>query len=61
MAEAKSVRQGEEAEAFRRIADEKRLLAYQLADQWTGLTTLLLLSGNVFAQSTHICEYNVHL
>ena len=36
MAEAKSVRQGEEAEAFRRIADEKRLLAYQLADQWTG-------------------------
>ena len=43
MAEAKSVRQGEEAEAFRRIADEKRLLAYQLADQWTGLTTPLLL------------------
>lgn len=37
MAEAKSVRQGEEAEAFRRIADEKRLLAYQLADQWTGV------------------------
>ena len=37
MAEAKSVRQGEEAEAFRRIADEKRLLAYQLADLWTGL------------------------
>ena len=36
MAEAKSVRQGEEAEAFRRIADEKRLLAYQLADKWTG-------------------------
>ncbi|KAL3153735.1 hypothetical protein ABBQ32_013329 [Trebouxia sp. C0010 RCD-2024] len=35
MAEAKSVRQGEEAEAFRRIADEKRLLAYQLADKWT--------------------------
>ena len=37
MAEAKSVRQGEEAEAFRRIADEKRSLAYQLADKWTGL------------------------
>lgn len=36
MAEAKAVRQGEEAEAFRRIADEKRLLAYQLADKWTG-------------------------
>ena len=36
MAEAKSVRQGEEAEAFRRIADEKRHLAYQLADKWTG-------------------------
>lgn len=36
MAEAKAVRQGEEAEAFRRIADEKRLLAYQLADRWTG-------------------------
>lgn len=36
MAEAKSVRQGEEAEAFRRIADEKRMLAYQLADKWTG-------------------------
>ena len=37
MAEAKAVRQGEEAEAFRRIADEKRLLAYQLADKWTGM------------------------
>ena len=62
MAEAKSVRQGEEAEAFRRIADEKRLLAYQLADQWTGLTTpLLLLSCNEFAQSTHIFECNVLL
>lgn len=36
MAEAKAVRQGEEAEAFRRIADEKRLQAYQLADKWTG-------------------------
>jgi len=31
MAEAKAVRQGEEA-------DEKRLLAYQLADKWTGET-----------------------
>ena len=38
MAEAKAVRQGEEAEAFKRIADEKRLLAYQLADKWTGET-----------------------
>lgn len=36
MAEAKAVRQGEEAEAFSRIAEEKRLLAYQLADKWTG-------------------------
>ncbi|DBA72867.1 hypothetical protein WJX79_001946 [Trebouxia sp. C0005] len=35
MAEAKAMRQGEEAEAFKRIADEKRLLAYQLADKWT--------------------------
>lgn len=41
MAEAKAVRQGEEAEAFRRIADEKRLLAYQLADKWTGMYCLL--------------------
>ena len=41
MAEAKAVRQGEEAEAFRRIADEKRLLAYQLADKWTGMHCLL--------------------
>ena len=40
MAEAKAVRQGEEAEAFRRIADEKRLLAYQLADRWTGQSPL---------------------
>ncbi len=40
MAEAKAVRQGEEAEAFRRIADEKRLLAYQLADKWTGKSTV---------------------
>ena len=38
MAEAKAMRQGEEAEAFKRIADEKRLLAYQLADKWTGET-----------------------
>ena len=40
MAEAKAVRQGEEADAFRRIADEKRLLAYQLADKWTGQSRL---------------------
>ena len=40
MAEAKAVRQGEEAEAFKRIADEKRLLAYQLADKWTGETLI---------------------
>ena len=40
MAEAKAMRQGEEAEAFKRIADEKRLLAYQLADKWTGETFL---------------------
>ena len=43
MAEAKAVRQGEEAEAFKRIADEKRLLAYQLADRWTGTPAVLLL------------------
>lgn len=42
MAEAKAVRQGEEAEAFRRIADEKRLLAYQLADKWTGQSLLFI-------------------
>ena len=44
MAEAKSVRQGEESEAFRRIADEKRLLAYQLADLWTGLSSSSILN-----------------
>lgn len=43
MAEAKAVRQGEEAEAFKRIADEKRLLAYQLADRWTGIPSVQLL------------------
>ena len=47
MAEAKSVRQGEEAEAFRRIADEKRLLAYQLADMWTGLCCCLCAAENL--------------
>lgn len=47
MAEAKAVRQGEEAEAFKRIADEKRLLAYQLADRWTGTNSVLLLALGV--------------
>lgn len=52
MAEAKAVRQGEEAEAFRRIADEKRLLAYQLADKWTGE---LLFALFVSLQRRRVC------
>lgn len=58
MAEAKSVRQGEEAEAFRRIADEKRLLAYQLADKWTGLAPLLLMP---YCLDRNSCRHTVHV
>ena len=54
MAEAKSVRQGEEAEAFRRIADEKRLLAYQLADKWTGQSSSLHQSLCVYHLLLHL-------